>query len=82
MISDAEGYHKALFAGMNVDKLAQHFYDLGRTEAIETNAKESKNIKMDPHSAKGEISKSRSKVSTVSRSDGPYRSDGGLKIKK
>ena len=47
-ISDAKGYHKALFAARNADKLAQHFYEQGRADALRTSAKEAKNINMDP----------------------------------
>ena len=47
-ISDAAGYHKAMFAAKNVDKIAQHFYEQGRAEALKQSAKEAKNIDMDP----------------------------------
>ena len=47
-ISDAKGYHKALFAARNADKLAEHFYEQGRADALRTSAKEAKNINMDP----------------------------------
>ena len=47
-ISDAKGYHKALFAARNADKLAEHFYEQGRADALRNSAKEAKNIKMDP----------------------------------
>lgn len=41
-------YHKALFAARNADKLAQHFYEQGRADALKQSAKEAKNISMDP----------------------------------
>ena len=47
-ISDAAGYHKAMFAAKNADKLAQHFYEQGRADAIKKSAMEAKNINMDP----------------------------------
>ena len=47
-INNAKGYHKALFAARNADKLAEHFYEQGRADALRTSAKEAKNIKMDP----------------------------------
>jgi len=47
-ISDAKGYHKALFTARNADKLAQHFYEQGRADALKQSAKEAKNINMDP----------------------------------
>ena len=49
-IGDAKGYHKALFAAKNADKIAQHFYEQGRADAIKQEAKDAKNIDMDPRS--------------------------------
>lgn len=46
LLSDPEGYHRALAAAMNPEKLAKYFYDLGKAEAIEATDKESKNINM------------------------------------
>ena len=31
---DATGYHKALYAGANADKMANHFYEQGKADAI------------------------------------------------
>ena len=47
-IEDVAGYHKALFAAKNADKLAKHFYEQGRADALKQSAKESKNIDMSP----------------------------------
>ena len=47
-IEDAAGYHKALFAARNADKLAEHFYEQGRADALRNSAKEAKNIDMGP----------------------------------
>ena len=47
-IEDVAGYHKALFAAKNADKLAQHFYEQGRADALKQSAKQSKNIDMSP----------------------------------
>ena len=33
-IADTEGYHKALYAGQNADKMANHFYEQGKADAI------------------------------------------------
>lgn len=46
-LKDAIGYNKALFAAQNADKLAQHFYEQGRADAVKDAAKKSKNIDMD-----------------------------------
>ncbi|MBN88664.1 hypothetical protein CMO95_03680 [Candidatus Woesearchaeota archaeon] len=53
------GYHRALFAAQNVDKIANHFYEQGRADALQQSIKESKNIDMSPRadaSAAGNIS--------------------------
>ncbi|REJ61650.1 MAG: hypothetical protein DWQ21_09405 [Bacteroidetes bacterium] len=47
-MADAKGYHKALFTARNADKLAQHFYEQGRADALRQSAKEAKNIDMNP----------------------------------
>jgi hypothetical protein len=33
-VADTEGYHKALYAGANADKMANHFYEQGKADAI------------------------------------------------
>ena len=48
-IKDVKGYHRALNAAMNVDKIAKHFYELGQAEAIANDTKDSKNINMSGH---------------------------------
>ena len=48
MLKDAQGYHKALFAARNADKIANHFYEQGRADAIKQIEAEAKNINMDP----------------------------------
>ena len=45
-IKDATGYHKAIYAARNADKIAQHFYEQGKADAIKSSAKQSKNIDM------------------------------------
>jgi len=47
MLSDAKGYHKALFAAQNADAIANHFYEQGKADAIKEISLESKNINMD-----------------------------------
>lgn len=75
-ISDAKGYHKAMFAAQNADKLAQHFYEQGRADAVRQNAKEAKNINMDPRQT-GEIKTSSGQKFKVISGD----SSSKLKIK-
>ena len=33
-VEDTKGYHKALYAGQNADKIANHFYEQGKADAI------------------------------------------------
>ena len=47
-LEDFQGYHKALYAAKNADKIAKHFYEQGRADAITERAKQTKNIDMDP----------------------------------
>ena len=67
-ISDAQGYHKAMFAAKNVDKIAQHFYEQGKADAIKQSAAEAKNISMDPRKdmSANVTTKSGTKVRVVS----------------
>ena len=44
MMENAAGYHKGLFAAMNPDAIAKHFYEQGKSDAIKTSVAESKNI--------------------------------------
>jgi len=48
VLSDAKGYHKALYTAMNADAVAQHFYEQGKADALKENIKQSKNIDMSP----------------------------------
>ena len=47
-LSDAAGYHKALYTAMNADAVANHFYEQGKADALKESIKKSKNINMDP----------------------------------
>jgi hypothetical protein len=47
-MSDAAGYHKALFTAMNADSIANHFYEQGRADAIKNQMAKSKNVDMNP----------------------------------
>ena len=42
-ISDPQGYHKALYAAMNADKLASHFYEQGKADGVKNVVQNSKN---------------------------------------
>jgi hypothetical protein len=47
-MSDAAGYHKALFTAMNADSIANHFYEQGKADAIKDQMAKSKNVDMNP----------------------------------
>jgi len=47
-ISDHKGYHKAMYAASNVDKIATHFYEQGKADAIKEVVDSSKNITSKP----------------------------------
>jgi len=52
-LSDAKGYHKALFTAMNPDAIANHFYQQGKADQVKASAKNAKNINMDPRGTHG-----------------------------
>lgn len=54
-MSDAAGYHKALFTAMNADAIANHFYEQGKTDAIKNQLSKSKNIDMSPRGKHQEV---------------------------
>ena len=69
-VADAKGYHKALFAGRNADKIANHFYEQGRADAIREQAKLSKNIDMSPRADNTSVvNTSGQKIKVVSGND-------------
>jgi hypothetical protein len=55
MLNNPEGYHKALFAARNADKIANHFYEQGKADALKQLESESKNINMDPRKTSNEF---------------------------
>ena len=52
-IKDVEGYHKALYAAMNPDVIAKHFYEQGKADAIQNSVANAKNINMDARQSFG-----------------------------
>jgi hypothetical protein len=69
-LNDGHGYHKALFAARNADNIANHFYQLGKTEAIKELASDAKNINMDPRqTSSGTIESGGVKVRAISGDD-------------
>ncbi len=77
-ISDAKGYHKALYAARNADTLAQHFYEQGKADAVKDVMAKSKNISTEPRqTTQGEVFVNGLKVKAISGVD-----SSKLKIKK
>jgi len=69
MMKDAAGYHKALYAGRNIDKIVSHFYEQGRADAIKNTAIKSKNIDMGPRTAKPVVDAGGMKVRVLGGED-------------
>lgn len=46
-VADVPGYHKALYSAMNADKIAAHFYEQGKADAVKQVISNSKNPSMD-----------------------------------
>ncbi len=70
-ISDTAGYHKALYAAMNTDKLASHFYEQGKADGIKTLVQQSKNPSAEAprQVASGDVFVGGFKVKAVSGAD-------------
>ena len=43
-VKDVNGYHKAIYAAENVDKIAAHFYEQGKADAVKEVVNKSKNL--------------------------------------
>lgn len=70
MLSDASGYHKALFVANNADAIVNHFYEQGKADAIKQISTEAKNINMDPRkTSQGIIETGGIKVKAISGDD-------------
>ena len=77
-VSDTKGYHKAIYAADNVDKIASHFYEQGKADAVKDVMAKSKNISTQPRqTASGEVFVNGIKVKAMSGVD-----SSKLKIKK
>jgi hypothetical protein len=46
-VTDPDGYHKALYAAMNADKIANHFYEQGKADGVKDVIDSSKNLSSD-----------------------------------
>ena len=77
-IENHQNYHKALYAAQNVDTIANHFYEQGKSDAIKDQIAKSKNINTEPRkTASGELFVGGLKVKAISGLD-----SSKLRIKK
>ena len=77
-MEDAKGYHKSMYTAMNADKIASHFYEQGKADALKNSVAKAKNISMDPRQQhSGEINTSGLKFKVL----GDNSNDFKFKIK-
>ena len=69
-VSDTKGYHKAMYAAENVDKIAAHFYEQGKAEAVKEVMNKSKNLSdTKARSSQGDVFINGFKVKAISGQD-------------
>lgn len=69
-VSDTKNYHKALYTAMHSDKIAQHFYEQGKADAIKEVVSNSKNpAGSQPRQTSGEVFINGLKVKAISGMD-------------
>ncbi len=77
-VTDAAGYHKAIYAAENVDRIASHFYEQGKADAVKDVVNKSKNLSpIKARTQQGEVFVNGFKVKSVSGAD-----SSKLKIKR
>ena len=68
-VTDVPGYHKALYSAMNADKIAAHFYEQGKADAVKQVVSNSKNPSMDAPRTASEPFINGFKVKSISSED-------------
>lgn len=68
-VIDTKGYHKAMYAAENVDKIANHFYEQGKADAVKEVISSSKNIDATPRQSPSDIYINGLKVRAISGAD-------------
>ncbi len=53
-VVDHKGYHKAMYAASNIDKIATHFYEQGKADAVKEVIGGSKNLSNEPRKTAGD----------------------------
>lgn len=69
-VVDHAGYHKAIYAAENVDKIAAHFYEQGKADAVKEVVNNSKNLTdTKARTSQGEVFVNGLKVKAISGAD-------------
>ena len=69
-VKDTKGYHKAMYAADNVDKIAAHFYEQGKADAVKEVVNSSKNLSSaKARSTQGDVFVNGFKVKAISGAD-------------
>ena len=69
-VKDVNGYHKAIYAAENVDKIAAHFYEQGKADAVKDVVNKSKNLSnTKARSTQGDVFVGGFKVKAISGAD-------------
>jgi len=69
-INDHAGYHKAIYAAENVDRIAAHFYEQGKADAVKDVVNKSKNlVDTEGRKSQGDVFVGGFKVKAISGSD-------------
>lgn len=69
-VTDSASYHKALYTAMNSDKIAQHFYEQGKADAVKEVINNSRNPSQNqPRQTGGEVFINGLKVKSISGFD-------------
>ena len=69
-VVDAKGYHKAMYAAENIDKIASHFYEQGKADAVKEVVTNSKNPSAETRkAASGDVYVNGLKVKAISGYD-------------
>jgi len=80
-IEDAAGYHKSLYTAMNADKIAKHFYEQGKADAIKDRVARDKNINLEPRKTHGETNVGGVKYKVLGQSSSDIK-NRSFKIRK
>ena len=73
-MEDAKGYHKSMFTAMNADKIASHFYEQGRADALKESVAKSKTINMDARQQHvGDVNSSGVKVRVLGENSNDFK---------